>query len=58
MLGGWLAAFLVSGPSGMVETAGLWQRIAMVAGWQWLVALALVELGRVRPQGVLTYAKA
>lgn len=58
MLGAWLAAFVVVGPTGVVETAGLWQRIAVVAGFQWLVALALVELGRLQQPAALTYAKA
>ena len=43
LLGGWIAGFLVVGPSGIVETAGLWQRIAVVAGWQWLVAVAVLQ---------------
>jgi len=58
MLGGWLAAFVIVGPTGIVETAGLWQRIAAVAGFQWLAALALVELGRLRQPAMLSYAKA
>src|SRR5262245_54913750 len=35
LLAGWIGSFVVVGPSGIVETAGLWQRIAVVAGWQW-----------------------
>jgi hypothetical protein len=44
VLGGWLGAFLLTGPSGIVEQAGLLQRVAVVAGFQWLTATALIEL--------------
>lgn len=46
LLGGWIGGFVLVGPSGIVETAGLLQRVAIVAGWQWLVATALIELRR------------
>ena len=44
-LAGWLAPFALAGAGGVVTTSGLWQRIAIVAGWQWLVVVALIELG-------------
>jgi hypothetical membrane protein len=47
MLFGWLAGFVIVGPDGVSSIAGLLQRIAVLAGWQWVVAIALVELGRV-----------
>jgi hypothetical protein len=48
MLGGWLAGFVIVGPDGISGFAGLLQRIAVLAGWQWVVATALQELGRAR----------
>ena len=48
LLAGWVAGFVLVGPSGTVETAGLTQRIAIVAGWQWLVAVAVLELRAAR----------
>lgn len=48
LLVGWIASFVAVGPSGIVETAGLWQRIAVVAGWQWLTGLAVTQLVRRR----------
>lgn len=44
-LGAWLAPFALAGTGGVVTMAGLWQRIAIVAGWQWLVVIAALELG-------------
>jgi hypothetical membrane protein len=46
LLGGWIGGFLLVNPDGIVETAGLLQRIAIVAGWQWLAATAVIELRR------------
>ena len=48
LLAGWIGSFVVVGPSGIVETAGLWQRIAVVAGWQWIAGLAVTQLVRQR----------
>jgi len=56
MLGGWIAGFVVVGPSGLVETAGLWQRIAIVAGFQWLVVVAALELRRFARSGAYAFA--
>ncbi|MBI3745862.1 MAG: DUF998 domain-containing protein [Chloroflexi bacterium] len=44
MVGFWIAPFVleVAGPS---QVAGLLQRIAVLGGFQWLVAIALAELG-------------
>jgi len=44
-LGAWLAPFAIAGAGGVSLTTGLWQRIAIVAGWQWLVVTAALELG-------------
>jgi hypothetical protein len=44
VLGAWLGGFLLTGPSGIVEQAGLLQRVAVVAGFQWVTATALIEL--------------
>lgn len=46
MLVGWLATFAFRGPDGALAIAGLLQRIAILAGFQWLVATALLELRR------------
>lgn len=46
MIGGWLATFVLAGPDGTLANAGLVQRIAVIAGFQWLVAVALIELRR------------
>jgi len=48
LLVGWIGSFVVVGPSGIVETAGLWQRIAVVGGWQWISGLAILQLVRHR----------
>jgi hypothetical protein len=48
LLVGWIGSFVIVGPSGVVETAGLSQRIAVVAGWQWLTGLAVTQLVRRR----------
>ena len=48
LFAGWVGSFVLVGPSGIVETAGLWQRIAVVAGWQWLAGLAVTQLVRHR----------
>jgi hypothetical protein len=48
MVGGWIAGFALTDPSGAIEVAGLLQRIAVVAGFQWLVVTALLELRRFR----------
>jgi hypothetical protein len=44
MLVGWLLTFAFRGTEGTLAIAGLLQRIAVVAGFQWLVATALIEL--------------
>ena len=51
VLAGWLGSFMVVGPSGLIETAGLGQRIAIIAGFLWVVVLAWLELGRLRAVG-------
>ena len=48
MLLGWLATFVLAGPDGTLAIAGLLQRIAVVAGFQWLVATAAIELRHAR----------
>ncbi|MBI3751032.1 MAG: DUF998 domain-containing protein [Chloroflexi bacterium] len=44
VLGGWISELLTTGSSGPPATAGLLQRISIVAGMQWLVVTALIEL--------------
>ena len=44
VLGGWALGLLTYGPNGPPETAGLLQRISVVAGMQWLVVTAVIEL--------------
>ena len=44
-LAGWMTPFVLAGAGGVVTVAGLCQRIAILAGWQWIVVLALIELG-------------
>lgn len=56
MLLGWLATFTVTGPDGTLMVAGLLQRIAVVAGFQWLVATAVIELRRPASAPVLAFA--
>jgi len=46
MLIGWVLTFLLRGADGSLAVAGLLQRIAVVAGFQWLVATAIIELRR------------
>ncbi|GAB2645283.1 DUF998 domain-containing protein [Nocardia goodfellowii] len=40
-----LAAAGFSGAPDLVDTAGLWQRIAIITGWTWLTTLALRSTG-------------
>lgn len=56
MVGGWLATFVLAGPDGTLAIAGLLQRIAVVAGFQWLVATAAIELGRADRAATYAYA--
>jgi hypothetical membrane protein len=56
MIGGWLATFVLAGPDGTLAIAGLLQRIAVVAGFQWLVATAVIELGRAGRTAAYAYA--
>jgi hypothetical protein len=56
MLGLWLATFAFPGTPGTPAIAGLLQRLAVVAGVQWLFALALIELRRAVPIRQLAYA--
>ena len=44
VIGGWLSGFLAHGNSGVPGTAGLLQRISIVAAMQWLVVTAAIEL--------------
>jgi len=44
MLFGWLATFIFRGADGTLALAGLLQRVAIIGGFQWLVATALIEL--------------
>jgi hypothetical membrane protein len=44
MVGGWLAGFILGGPDGASPIAGLLQRVAVVAGFQWIVLTAFYEL--------------
>ena len=46
MLGSWLATFAFPGTGGMPAIAGLLQRIAVAAGFQWLAVTAAIELAR------------
>ena len=46
MVGGWLATFAFSGADGTLAIAGLLQRIAVVGGFQWIVATASIELAQ------------
>jgi len=46
VLGGWIGPFLIVGPYGIAPTAGLLQRLTIVAGMQWLVVVALLQLRR------------
>ena len=56
MLVGWLLTFAFRGSDGTLAVAGLLQRIAIVGGFQWIVATALIELRRTAPARVLAYA--
>ena len=53
MVGGWLATFTLASPDAP-HIAGLLQRVAVVGGFQWVVATAAIELRRAA--GVGTYA--
>jgi hypothetical membrane protein len=44
VLAGWIAGLVTGGPSGGPATEGLLQRISIVAGMQWLVVTAAIEL--------------
>jgi hypothetical protein len=46
VLGGWLAGFFIIGSWGVAPAAGLLQRITIVAGMQWLLVTAVIELRR------------
>jgi hypothetical protein len=48
VLSGWISGLVTSGGSDTSPTAGLLQRISVVAGMQWLVVTAAIEL-RARP---------
>jgi len=58
MVAGWIAGFALTDPTGAIEVAGLLQRIAVVAGFQWLVVTAVLELRRFRsvPAAAPAYA--
>jgi hypothetical membrane protein len=51
VLGGWISALITSGGNDASPTAGLLQRVSIVAGMQWLVVTAAIEL-RGRPATV------
>lgn len=44
VLGGWVTGLVTGGPGGGPPTEGLLQRISIVAGMQWLVVTAAIEL--------------
>lgn len=44
VLGGWISGLAAGGPSGGPPMEGLLQRVAVVAGMQWLVVTAVMEL--------------
>ena len=56
MFGLWIATFLVAGPNGVSQVAGLLQRIAIVAGFQWLVGISAIELSRLRKAALPVHA--
>lgn len=51
VLGSWISGLATGGPSGGPPTEGLLQRISIVAGMQWLVVTAVIELRSSRPGG-------
>lgn len=56
VLVGWFAGLIIGGPSGGPATEGLLQRISIVAGMQWLVVTAVIELRSLGAPGAASAA--
>ncbi len=56
LVGFWLATFAFPGTPGTPAIAGLLQRIAVVAGFQWLAVTAALEFARSAPAAEHAYA--